>query len=57
MINDALYDINYRPGTYIKLVADPTTDAMVRDFRNQLEAITGDTMLGDDETGSSQLRV
>ncbi len=50
VINNALHDINYRPGTYIKLVADPTTDAMVRDFRNQLEAITGDTMLGDDET-------
>lgn len=50
VINSALHGIDYRPETYICLERDPSPDSMVREFRAQLEAITGDTMLGDDET-------
>ncbi|WP_396049229.1 ATP-binding protein [Aeromicrobium sp. UC242_57] len=49
VINSALRGIDYRPGTFICLERDLSPDSMVREFRAQLEAITGDTMLGDDE--------
>ncbi len=49
-INSALVDIDYRPGTYIRLENEPTTDVEIREFRGQLREITANTLLGDDET-------
>jgi uncharacterized protein YPO0396 len=39
-INRSLAAIDYNPNRYIKLLAEPTTDAEVRDFRNDLRACT-----------------
>ncbi|MGD9606046.1 MAG: ATP-binding protein [Leucobacter sp.] len=48
-INEALGAIDYNPGRVIELVAEPTVNAEIREFRTQLRAATGD-LLGDDET-------
>ena len=39
-INRSLAAIDYNPNRYIKLLAEPTTDAEIRDFRNDLRACT-----------------
>jgi uncharacterized protein YPO0396 len=49
-INNALADIDYRPGTYIRLENEPTPDPEIREFRAQLREITSNSMLADDET-------
>ncbi|WP_162251586.1 MULTISPECIES: ATP-binding protein [unclassified Nocardioides] len=49
-INQALNDIDYHPGTYIRLEPDPTPDPTVREFRGQLRNITQGALLGDDDT-------
>ena len=49
-INGALADIDYRPGTYIRLEAEHTVDPVVREFRGQLRDITSNALLGDDDT-------
>lgn len=46
-INTALHDIDYRPGTHIKLEAVPTVDPVIRDFKSQLKDITSDTLFED----------
>ncbi len=48
-INASLHDIDYNPGRYIELVADPTPDAEIRDFREQLRACTEDTVTGSED--------
>ncbi len=40
VINNSLTQIDYNPGRYIALVADPTTDSEVREFRRELRACT-----------------
>lgn len=39
-INRSLTQIDYNPGRYIALVAEPTTDTEVREFRRELRACT-----------------
>lgn len=46
-INDALHDIDYRPGTRIRLEAVPTVEPYVREFKAQLKDITSDTIFED----------
>jgi len=49
-INTALADIDYQPGTYIRLEAERSHDPLVREFRGQLREITSNALLGDDDT-------
>jgi uncharacterized protein YPO0396 len=45
-INQSLQAIDYNPGRYIKLVAQPSPDAEIRDFQQDLRACTEDTLAG-----------
>ena len=46
IINRSLRAIDYNPGRYITLLAEPTTDPDVRDFQQQLRACTEGTLTG-----------
>ncbi|MDQ1494349.1 MAG: hypothetical protein QOG69_832, partial [Actinomycetota bacterium] len=48
-INGALVDLDYQPGTYIRLEVERSSQPDVADFRRQLKDITSDALLGDDE--------
>ena len=48
-INRSLYDINYEPGRYIRLEAQPTADQEIRTFRQDLKACTSGTIGASDE--------
>lgn len=48
-INQSLADIEYNPGRYIVLEAQPNSDADVRDFQEQLRACTEGTLTGSDD--------
>jgi uncharacterized protein YPO0396 len=45
-INRSLADIEYNPGRYILLEAQPNTDAEIREFQDSLRACTEGTMMG-----------
>lgn len=45
-INRSLVDIEYNPGRYILLEAQPNTDAEIREFQDSLKACTEGTMMG-----------
>jgi uncharacterized protein YPO0396 len=45
-INQSLQAIDYNPGRYIKLVAQPSPDAEIRDFQQDLRACTEGAMTG-----------
>ena len=45
-INGSLRDIDYNPGRYIELLAEPTTDPEIRDFQQELRACTEGTITG-----------
>jgi len=45
-INQSLQAIDYNPGRYIKLVAQPSPDAEIRDFQQDLRACTEGAMMG-----------
>ena len=45
-INQSLTAIDYNPGRYIKLVAQPSPDADIRLFQQDLRACTEDTLTG-----------
>jgi len=53
-INKALADIEYRPGSFIRLEAERTADQLIRDFRAQLQRITEDSLLGGDDAYSEE---
>jgi len=54
-INRSLAEIDYNPNRYIELLAEPTQDADIRDFRRELRSCTeGTTGGGDDETYSEE---
>ncbi len=46
IINRSLHAIDYNPGRYITLLAEPATDADVRDFQQQLRACTEGALTG-----------
>ncbi|MCB0914714.1 MAG: AAA family ATPase [Actinobacteria bacterium] len=57
IINESLAEIDYQPHTYIKLEAEGTTDADIRDFRNELRSCTENTLgaaATDEQTYSEQ---
>ncbi|MBS0372553.1 MAG: ATP-dependent exonuclease SbcCD, C subunit-like protein [Proteobacteria bacterium] len=45
-INQSLQGIDYNPGRFIKLVAQPSPDAEIRDLQQDLRACTEDTLTG-----------
>jgi uncharacterized protein YPO0396 len=47
-INESLTQIDYNPGRYIVLEAQPTPDADVRDFQTELRACTEGALTGSD---------
>ncbi|WP_206475305.1 ATP-binding protein [Microbacterium sp. KRD172] len=53
-INEALGAIDYRPGRVIRIIADPTVNQEIRDFRADLRAATSD--LVDPESGDAERR-
>ncbi|MBI3898373.1 MAG: ATP-dependent exonuclease SbcCD, C subunit-like protein [Gammaproteobacteria bacterium] len=48
-INNSLRAIDYNPGRYIVLLAEPSPDADVRDFQQQLRACTEGALTGSDD--------
>ncbi|WP_367127871.1 ATP-binding protein [Saccharothrix sp. HUAS TT1] len=54
IINDALGRIDYRAGTYIHLVPDPSPDPVIRQFRADLRDITAGAIGADDDTYSEE---
>ncbi|MBS1905070.1 MAG: hypothetical protein JST33_00555 [Actinobacteria bacterium] len=59
-INEALGAIDYRPGRVIRIIADPTVNQEIRDFRADLRAATSDLVdpdSGDAERRFEQVRV
>lgn len=53
-INEALGAIDYRPGRIIKIIADPTVNQEIKDFRADLRAATSDLI--DPESGDAERR-
>lgn len=47
VINESLADVEYNPGRFIRLEAQPTQDTDIRDFRTDLRACTDDAVSGD----------
>ncbi|MCF6291100.1 MAG: ATP-dependent exonuclease SbcCD, C subunit-like protein [Desulfobacterales bacterium] len=47
-INISLKEAQYNPGTYIELVADPTTDPEIRDFQQQVRQCLAHSLAGDE---------
>lgn len=55
-INESLTQIDYNPGRYIVLEAQPTPDADIRDFQAELRACTEGTLTGSDDTQYSEAK-
>jgi uncharacterized protein YPO0396 len=55
-INESLTGIDYNPGRYIVLEAQPTPDADIRDFQTELRACTEGALTGSDDTQYSEAK-
>lgn len=55
-INRSLVDIDYNPGRFIVLEPDPTTDAEVREFQQDLRACTEGALTGSDDDAYSEAK-
>jgi uncharacterized protein YPO0396 len=55
-INDSLTQIDYNPGRYIKLEAQLTQDADIRDFQTELRTCTEGTLTGSDDDQYSEAK-
>ncbi len=55
-INESLTQIDYNPGRYIVLEAQPTPDADVRDFQSELRACTEGSLTGSDDAQYSEAK-
>ncbi|MDO3396356.1 ATP-binding protein [Nocardioides sp. SOB44] len=53
-INDSLGAIDYSPGRFIRLVVEPTVNTDVRQFRDDLRAVTRGVLEGDSDQYSEQ---
>ena len=53
-INTSLVGVDYNPGRYIRLEAQPTPHADIRDFRADLRACTDDAVSGEDSEQYSE---
>src|SRR5260370_35207297 len=54
IINRSLRGIDYNPGRYIQLEANPHADPEIRDFLVALRACTEGSLAGSDEAGYSE---
>ncbi|MCY0908436.1 MAG: hypothetical protein OWR62_08615 [Sulfobacillus thermotolerans] len=55
-INQSLAEVEYNPGRYIRLNADPNPDREVREFHQQLRAATEGTLTGSDSDQYSEAK-
>jgi uncharacterized protein YPO0396 len=55
-INTSLTQIDYNPGRYIALEAQPTPDADIRDFQSELRACTEGSLTGSDDAQYSEAK-
>lgn len=55
-INESLTQIDYNPGRYIVLEAQPSPDAEVRDFQSELRACTEGALTGSDDAQYSEAK-
>jgi uncharacterized protein YPO0396 len=55
-INESLTQIDYNPGRYIVLEAQPATDADIRDFQSELRACTEGALTGSDDDQYSEAK-
>jgi len=55
-INESLTQIDYNPGRYIVLEAQPTTDAEIRDFQTELRACTEGVLTGSDDAQYTEIK-
>lgn len=56
VINHSLQLIDYSPGRYIRLLAQPTPDAEVRDFQQDLRACTDGALSGSEDEQYSEAK-
>ncbi|MEJ2532949.1 MAG: ATP-binding protein [Halioglobus sp.] len=54
LINESLTQIDYNPGRYIELEAQPTQDADIREFQQELRACTEGTLTGSEDEQYSE---
>ena len=55
-INESLTRIDYNPGRYIRLEAQPTADADIRDFQTELRTCTEGALTGSDDEQYSETK-
>jgi uncharacterized protein YPO0396 len=55
-INESLTQIDYNPGRYIVLEAQPATDTDIRDFQTELRSCTEGTISGSDDAQYSEAK-
>jgi len=55
-INDSLTQIDYNPGRYIKLEAQPSQDADIRDFQSELRSCTEGALTGSEDEQYSETK-
>ena len=55
-INESLTQIDYNAGRYIKLEAQPSQDADIRDFQTELRSCTEGTLTGSDDEQYSEIK-
>lgn len=56
VINQSLQVIDYNPGRYIRLVAQPSPDAEIRDFQQDLRACTEGALSGSEDEQYSEAK-
>lgn len=56
VINQSLQAIDYNPGRYIRLVAQPSPDAEIRDFQQDLRACTEGALSGSEDEQYSEAK-
>ncbi len=56
IINRSLEAIDYNPGRFIRLVAQPSSDAEIRDFQQDLRACTEGTLTGSSDEQYSEAK-
>ncbi len=56
LINQSLAEIDYNPGRYIILEAQPAPDADIRDFQSELRACTEGALTGSEDTQYSEVK-
>lgn len=56
LINESLTKIDYNPGRYISLEAEPTPDADIREFQAELRSCTEDTLTASENAQYSEAK-